>query len=77
MENELLTIEQRENMRVATPFYVCTGGLIVLKCLGFISWPWIWVFSPIWFPIAAIIGVCTAAIMLFMLLMIILFLIFN
>lgn len=30
-----------------------TIAFIVLKLIGFIAWPWIWVLSPIW--IAAII----------------------
>lgn len=25
--------------------------LIVLKIFGLINWDWIWIFSPLWFPI--------------------------
>lgn len=36
-----------------------TGILVVLKLLDVISWPWLWVFSPIWIPVllfAAVFG---------------------
>lgn len=26
--------------------------LVVLKLAGLISWPWLWVFSPIWIPLS-------------------------
>ena len=37
---------------------------VVLKRLGLIDWPWLWVLSPIWIPvplIAAIFGVILVA----------------
>ncbi len=37
---------------------------VVLKLLGLIDWPWLWVLSPIWIPvllIAAIFGVILVA----------------
>jgi sterol desaturase/sphingolipid hydroxylase (fatty acid hydroxylase superfamily) len=35
--------------------------LIVLKSLGIISWNWIWVFAPIWFPVATVLTVLIVA----------------
>lgn len=34
---------------------VLTIAFIVLKLLGFISWSWTWVLSPIWIPIVLLI----------------------
>lgn len=37
---------------------------VVLKLLGLIDWPWLWVLSPIWIPvllIAAVFGVILVA----------------
>lgn len=31
-----------------------TITLVVLKALGYITWAWIWVFSPIWIPYAVL-----------------------
>lgn len=32
----------------------CVGVVfIVLKLIGVIDWPWIWVLAPIWIPLAA------------------------
>jgi hypothetical protein len=28
------------------------GALFVLRLAGVINWPWIWVFAPIWSPLA-------------------------
>lgn len=33
-------------------FTVLTLIFVVLKLVGVIEWSWIWVFSPIWIPIA-------------------------
>lgn len=30
---------------------------IVLKLLNIITWSWIWVLAPLWFPIAFILGI--------------------
>lgn len=32
-----------------------TIAFVVLKLLGKISWPWVWVLSPIWIPTSVII----------------------
>ena len=36
-------------------FGVLAIVFIVLKLVGVISWPWFWVLSPIWIPIALMI----------------------
>ena len=38
-------------------FGLLTIAFIVLKLVGTISWPWIWVLAPIWGPIALIIAI--------------------
>ena len=30
---------------------------ITLKLMGYIQWPWVWVLSPIWISVAAVIGI--------------------
>ncbi|MBS5334901.1 MAG: helix-turn-helix transcriptional regulator [Anaerovoracaceae bacterium] len=30
---------------------------ITLKLMGYIKWPWVWVLSPIWISVAAVIGI--------------------
>ena len=32
-------------------------AFIVLKLTGFIDWPWIWVVSPLWIPLAIFIAI--------------------
>lgn len=34
-----------------------TIAFIVLKLCGVIDWAWIWVFAPLWIPIAVVVGV--------------------
>ncbi|OQA63601.1 MAG: hypothetical protein BWY38_03148 [Ignavibacteria bacterium ADurb.Bin266] len=34
-----------------------TIAFIVLKLMGYISWSWIWVLSPIWIPAIIVIGI--------------------
>lgn len=33
--------------------FIMTMVFLVLKLCGKIAWSWIWIFSPIWIPIAA------------------------
>ena len=35
-------------------FGLLTIAFIVMKCLNQISWSWLWVLSPLWMPIAAV-----------------------
>jgi len=30
--------------------------LIIMKCLGYLNWSWIWVFAPLWLPIVIALG---------------------
>ena len=30
--------------------------LVVLKALGYVSWPWVWVLAPFWIPFAILGG---------------------
>jgi hypothetical protein len=31
---------------------------IVLKLTGYITWPWLWVLSPLWLGLAVVGGIC-------------------
>lgn len=51
-------------------YYISSPGLelltisfIVLKLLGKIDWPWLWVVSPIWIPFAIIIVIFLIAVL--------------
>lgn len=37
-------------------FGLLTIAFVVLKLTGFIDWDWVWVFAPIWLPIAIVLG---------------------
>jgi len=41
-------------------YELCGIALIILKCLGVITWPWVWVTSPLWIPSA--LAVCLAVV---------------
>jgi hypothetical protein len=30
--------------------------LVVLKALGYVTWPWLWVLAPFWIPVALVLG---------------------
>jgi hypothetical protein len=34
-----------------------TIAFFVAKILGYIDWPWLWVFAPLWLPLAVVLGV--------------------
>lgn len=36
-----------------------TLALIILKLIGVIDWPWLWVFSPMWIGALAALGLLT------------------
>ncbi|HCA28362.1 MAG TPA: hypothetical protein DEP23_01655 [Ruminococcaceae bacterium] len=42
-------------------FEMLTIVFIVLKLCKVITWPWLWVLSPIWIPLAVIFIVCLIA----------------
>ncbi len=37
---------------------------ITLKLIGTIDWPWIWILSPIWLPIALVIAIVSIAVLI-------------
>jgi hypothetical protein len=41
-------------------------AFIVLKLLGKISWPWLWVLAPIWGPIALLALIALAVLVIFL-----------
>ena len=38
-------------------FGLLTIVFITLKLTGFINWSWVWVLSPLWFPIIILLGI--------------------
>lgn len=34
---------------------------MVLKLTGHIDWPWVWIFAPIWIPLAIAVGILAVA----------------
>jgi hypothetical protein len=40
-------------------FSLLGATLVVLKGLGYITWPWVWVLAPFWVPLA-LVGVILA-----------------
>lgn len=45
------------NINLTFSLSAVTIVLIILKALGYIEFGWLWVFSPLWMPLAIIIGV--------------------
>ena len=40
---------------VATSTYsLLTGVFVALRLAGVVDWPWVWVFSPLWLPLAVV-----------------------
>jgi hypothetical protein len=37
--------------------------LVVLKALGYVSWPWVWVLAPFWIPFAILGGFLVIAVL--------------
>ena len=44
-----------------------TGALtllfVTLKLCGVIAWPWLWVLSPLWIPVAAAVGIVAVVVL--------------
>ena len=50
---------------VATSTYaLLTAALVALRVAGVLDWPWVWIFSPIWLPLAAVGAVVTVQLLL-------------
>lgn len=45
-------------------FGLLTIVFITLKLIGTIDWPWIWVLSPIWIPIALVTAIVSIAVLI-------------
>lgn len=39
---------------------------IGLKLTGYIGWPWLWVLSPLWIPLAILVGIALFAVACFL-----------
>jgi hypothetical protein len=48
---------------VTSTYSLLTAALAGLRLAGVIDWPWVWVFSPIWLPLA-VVGAAVAVQML-------------
>jgi hypothetical protein len=42
---------------------VVAGALIALKLGGWLSWGWLWVLAPLWLPLAAVVGIMLAVLL--------------
>lgn len=40
-----------------------TVAFVVLKLTHFIDWSWWWVWSPLWLPVALVLGVCVVVLL--------------
>ena len=45
-------------------FGLLTIVFITLKLIGTIDWPWVWVLSPIWVPIALVTAIVSIAVLI-------------
>ena len=45
-------------------FGLLTIVFITLKLIGTIDWPWIWVLSPVWIPIAIVTAIVSIAVLI-------------
>ena len=46
-----------KNIQIGPGFFgTLTIAFIVLKLCSIISWGWLWILSPMWIPLAAILG---------------------
>lgn len=45
-------------------FGLLTIVFITLKLIGTIDWPWVWVLSPIWIPIALVTAIVSIAVLI-------------
>lgn len=47
------------NTNVGMSFFeVLTVIFVVLKLVGVINWPWLWVLAPLWIPLSIIFVIC-------------------
>jgi hypothetical protein len=52
--------DQQKKVEVRTGFLAWLGLLFIgLKLTGYISWPWVWVLSPLWIPFSVAIVLFT------------------
>jgi hypothetical protein len=51
--------DKKTGCSVSLPFI--TLILVILKLTGVIDWPWVWVTSPIWIPIALVFFILSVA----------------
>ena len=42
---------------------ILTGVFVTLKLVNWISWSWWWVAAPLWLPMAAVLGIMMAVLM--------------
>ena len=42
------------DIKIDAPITLITIIFIILKCAGFIAWPWIWVVAPVWISLSLV-----------------------
>jgi len=53
-----MTNKEREKLAI-TSFTLLVYSLIILKLLGFISWSWFWVLTPVWLTFSLLLVLIT------------------
>lgn len=55
-------MRKKVNINISLPGGILgalTITFVILKALGYLDWSWLWVFSPLWIPLAAVVAVLT------------------
>ena len=53
-------MDKKTTKKRIDPIYALTLTFIALKLMGLISWPWLWVLSPVWLFYLLFVVTCSA-----------------
>ena len=53
-------MDRKPTRRRIDPIYALTLIFIALKLMGLISWPWLWILSPVWLFYLLFAAACSA-----------------
>ena len=59
-------MDNKERCIIMGPSFLSmlTIAFIILKLVGVIAWPWVWVIAPLWIPLAAITAIYIVALII-------------
>jgi hypothetical protein len=57
MQKQEIKISPTISISLTTPLFIV---FLVLKMMGYIDWPWIWICAPLWVPLAMFFGILAA-----------------